>query len=145
MISSLCLRRASIALFSVLLVGLHPIASAQTNQARLSGVGSIESRLNLNALNSQTFSPFLLSPSRSKDISASSMQIPDTPQRSFTEKGLGAGHAHSLLPAEQTSLHNLLVLPPDQLSLKDIAAIKPKHLQLSPANVNGQTTNKDFD
>jgi hypothetical protein len=142
MISSRCLRRVSLAPFSLLLVGLHPIASAQTSQARLSGVGSIESRLNLNALKSQTLSLSLLSPSRSKDISESSMQIPDTPQRSFTENGLGAGHAHSLLPAEQTSLHNLLVLPPDQLSPKDIAATKPKHLRLSPANVNGQTSNK---
>jgi len=142
MISSRCLRGVSLAPFSLLLVGLHPIASAQTSQARLSGVGSIESRLNVNALNSQTLSPSSLSPSRSKDISANSMQIPDTPQRSFTGKGFGAGHAHSLLLAEQTSLHNLLVLSPDQVSLKDIAATKTKHIQLSPANVNGQTSNK---
>jgi len=142
MISSRCLRRASIAPISLLLVGLHPIASGQTNQARSSGVGSIESRLNLNTLNSQTLTPSLLGPSRSKDIFINSMQTPDALQHFFTAKGLGAGHAYSLLPAEQTSLHNLLVLPPDQLSLKDVAAIKPRHLQLSPANVNGQTTNK---
>jgi hypothetical protein len=145
MISSRCLRRASLALFSLLLTGPHPIASAQTNQARIGGVGSIESRLNLNALNSQTLNPSSLRPSRSKDISTNSMQTLGASQHSFTEKGLGAVHAHSLLPSEQTSLHNLLVLPPDQLRLKDIAATKPKHLQLSPANVNGQTTNKALD
>ena len=145
MISSRYLSRASLALFSFLLTGPHPIASVQTNQARLSSVGSIESRLNLNALNSQTLTPSLLSPSRSKDISTNSMQTLGASQHSFAEKGLGAGHAHSLLPSEQTSLHNFLVLPPDQLNLKDIAATKPKHLQLSPANVNGQTTNKALD
>jgi hypothetical protein len=99
----------------------------------------------LNALNAQTLNPSLLRPSRSKDISTNSMQTLGASQQSFTEKGLRAGHAHSLLPSEQTSLHNLLVLPPDPLSLKDIAATIPKHLQLSPANVNGQTTNKALD
>lgn len=142
MISSRCLRRASLAPFSLLLVGLHPIASAQTNQARLSAAGSIESRLNLNVLNSQTLNPSSLGPSGSKDISANSMQTPNAPQHTFTEKGPGAGHARSIPASELTSLHNLVVLPPDQLSLKDIAATKPKHVRLSPANVNGQTTNK---
>lgn len=73
------------------------------------------------------------------------MQTLGAPQHSFTEKELGAGHAHSLLPSKQTSLHNLLVLPPDSLRMKDIASTKPKNLQLSPANVNGQTTNKPLD
>lgn len=142
MISSRCFSRASLALISLLLTGHHSIASAQTNQARPGTVGSIESRLNLNTLNSRTLNPSSLRPSTSKLIPSSAMQALGAPQHSFAEKELGAAQAHSLLPSEQNSLHNLLVLPLASSSLKDIGATRLKQLQLFPANINGQTTNK---
>ena len=142
MISSRWLSRASLALISLLLTGLHSIASAQTNQARPGRIGSIESRLNLNTLNSPSPNPSSLRLSTSKLISSSAMQALGASQHSFTEKELGAAQAHALLPSEQTSLHNLLVLPLAPSSLKDIGATKPKQLRLFPTNINGQTTNK---
>lgn len=142
MISPQCLCRASLTLFSLLLAGLDPIASAQSSQVRPGRLGSIETRLNLNALNSRNLDPSAFLPSTSKLITTSAMRALGAPQHSFIEKELDAVQAPSLLPSERTSLHNLLVLPLAPSSLKDVGATKPKHLQLFLTNINGQTTNK---